>query len=308
MTKEVEEELRKIPVISWVTKKSKQVILPGLDGLTLYDLWELYSVGIVKGAFSTRASSIAFNFFMAIFPFLLFLLNLIPFIWFIDDFQLKFLVYIENLLPPQTAGFFDEIFADIAGNQRVGLLSFVFFLSIFLMSNGINAIFEGFESSYHSQVNRSFIKQYLVAIGVSIIMALLLLLTVIMAVFLTFMIEDLRDFGLFSDSAIWINIGKYAVILIMLYVAVGTLYYFGTREGRVHKFFSVGALATTLLIVLTTFLFGIYIENFNSYNELYGSIGALLILMVYIWLNSNILLLGFELNASIGRLRHKHKL
>lgn len=307
MTKEVEEELKKIPVISWVAKKSKQVFLPGLDGFTLYNLWELYSVGILKGAFSTRASSIAFNFFMAVFPFLLFLLNLIPFIWFIDDFQLKFLIYIEQRLPPQTIDFFDEIFADIAANQRAGLLSFVFILSIFLMANGINAVFEGFESSYHSQVNRSFFRQYFVAIGVSIIMALLLLSTVILGVYLTYMIENLRDFGLFSNNVFWVKIGGFVILLLMVYIGVAVLYYFGTREGREHKFFSIGALATTMLMVLATFLFSIYIENFSSYNELYGSIGALLILMVYIWLNSNILLLGFELNASLGRLKYKKK-
>lgn len=303
MTKEVEEELKKIPVISWVARKSKQIILPGLDGLTLYDLWELYSVGIIKGAFSTRASSIAYNFFMAIFPFLLFLLNLIPFVWFIDDFQFKFLGYVDSLLPSQTRGFFNEIFADIAGHQRVGLLSIVFFLSIFLMANGINAIFEGFESSYHNHINRSFLRQYLVAIGVSIIVALLLLTTVITTIYLTYIIENLRDFGLFSDSIVWAEMGRYAVFIVMVYIGVATLYFLGTREGRTHKFFSVGALATTVLIILTTYLFAVYIDNFSSYNELYGSIGALLILMVYIWLNSNILLLGFELNASLSRLK-----
>ena len=86
------------------------------------------------------------------------------------------------------------------------------------------------------------------------------------------------------------------------------LYYFGTREGKQSRFFSIGALFTTLLIILTSYLFGIYIENFSQYNELYGSIGALLILLLYIWLNSNILLLGFELNASLNRLKKKAKL
>ncbi|HET8808731.1 MAG TPA: YihY/virulence factor BrkB family protein [Flavobacteriaceae bacterium] len=306
MTKEVEDKLKKIPVLGWIVRKSKQIILPGMEGLSLYDLWEIYSLGIIKGAFSLRANSISFNFFMAIFPFLLFLLNLIPFIWFIDDFQLKFLVFVDKLLPPQTHEFFGDIFTDIASNQRVGLLSFVFVLSIFLMANGINAIFEGFESSYHTQINRSFVRQYVVAIGVSIIVALLLLLTVIATIYLTYMIENLRDFGLFSDSVVWAEIGRYAVFVVMVYIGVATLYYLGTREGRLHRFFSVGALFTMLLIVLTTFLFAIYINNFSTYNELYGSIGALLILMVYIWLNSNILLLGFELNASLNKMRKKH--
>merc|ERR1711939_103638 len=99
------------------------------------------------------------------------------------------------------------------------------------------------------------------------------------------------------------KMGRYLVFVLLIYNAVATLYYFGTKEGRNSRYFSVGAFFTTLLIMLTTFLFSIYIENFSTYNKLYGSIGALLILMVYIWLNANILLLGFELNASINRLK-----
>ena len=97
-------------ILNWLEKKSKAIILPGLEGLSLYDLGEIYTVGIVKGTFSTRASSIAFSFFMAIFPFLLFILNLIPFVWFIDDFHLKLLAFLDSLLPPQTSSFFNEIF------------------------------------------------------------------------------------------------------------------------------------------------------------------------------------------------------
>ncbi len=303
MIKRLEERLKKIPVLGWITRKSKQIILPGMDGLSLYDLWELYTVGIAKGAFSTRASAISFDFFMAIFPFLLFLLNLIPFIWFIEDFQSKLIVFIDQLLPPQTTGFFNDMFYDIANTPRAGLLSFVFLLSIYLMANGINGIFTGFRSSYHTHVFRGFWRQYIVAVGVSLIVALLLLSTVIATVYLTYTIENLREYGVFRDSVGWVNAARYLVFVIMIYIGVATLYFFGTREGRKSKFFSVGALFTTLLIMLTTFLFGVYITNFSSYNELYGSIGALLILMVYIWINANILLLGFELNAVLTRMR-----
>ena len=303
MSEEVEKELKKIPGLSWLIKQAKKIIFPGLEGLSLYDLWEIYSVGIIKGTFSTRAGSIAFSFFMAIFPFLLFILNLIPYVWFIDDFQLEVLAFMDTLLPPQTSEFFNEIFADIVNNPRGGLLSITFILSIFLMTNGINAIFTGFEFSYHTTINRSIIRQYLVALGTSIIIALMLLLSVIAFVYLTYIIEDLKAIGIFSDNLYWAQIGRYLVFVLLIYNAVAILYYFGTKEGRNSRYFSVGAFFTTLLIMLTTFLFSIYIENFSTYNKLYGSIGALLILMVYIWINANILLLGFELNASINRLK-----
>lgn len=291
--------------IHWWTSNAKEVILPGFEGLSLYDLIIIFYAGIVKGTFSARASAISFSFFMALFPFLLFVLNLIPFVNFIDDFQIQFLAFIDSLLPPDTKDFFNDIFFDIAARKRGGLLSFVFLLSIFLMANGVNAVFTGFEFSYHTRVNRSIIKQYVIAVGVSIILALLLLITVVVTVYLTYLTEDLKSVGVVGDAVIWADVGRYITFVIMVYIAIATLYYFGTKEGRLSRFFSIGAFFSTFLTVVTTFLFGLYIENFSAYNELYGSIGALLILMVYIWINSNILLLGFELNASLLKLRKK---
>lgn len=288
-------------------RKTRSILLPGMDGLTAYDLWEIYSGGIIQGTFSTRASAIAFSFFMALFPFLIFILNLIPYIDFIDDFQLEFLVFMDSLLPPTTSDLFNDIFYDIASTPRGGLLSFAFVLSILLMTNGINAIFTGFEFSYHTHANRSIVRQYIIAVGVSIVMALLLLTTVIIAVYLTYAVDDLNDLGFVFEKLFTSQLMTYAAFILLIYIAVATLYYFGTREGRQLHFFSIGALFTTLLIMLTTYLFGLYIENFSNYNELYGSIGALLVLMIYIWLNSNILLLGFELNASIIKLKKKFK-
>lgn len=288
-------------------RRARKIILPGMDGLSLYDLWVIYSGGIIEGTFSTRASAIAFSFFMAVFPFLLFILNLIPYITIIDDFQIEFLIFMDSLLPPTTSETFEDIFLDIANNPRGGLLSFAFILSIFLMTNGVNAIFTGFEFSYHTHKNRSIVRQYIIAVGVSIIMALLLLITVIIWVYLTYAVDDLSELGVLFEKTITSQLLIYSVLVLLIYMAVATLYYFGTKEGRQTSFFSPGALFTTILIMITTFLFGLYIENFSSYNELYGSIGALLVLMVYIWLNSNILLLGFELNASLLKMRKNFK-
>lgn len=291
----------------WWRRKTKKIILPGLEGLSLYNLWIIYWGGIVKGTFSTRASSIAFSFFMAIFPFLLFILNLIPYITFIDDFQIQFLLFMDTLLPPETSDFFGTIFEDIANTPRGGLLSVAFFLSIFLMTNGVNAIFTGFEFSYHTKNNRSIPRQYAVAVGVSLILALLLLISVIGAVYMTYAIDDLSNLGIDVAGGFGEDLIKYIGFVILIYSAVSILYYFGTREARQARFFSIGALFTTILIMITTFLFSLYITNFSNYNELYGSIGALLILMFYIWLNSNMLLLGFELNASLIKLKKKFK-
>lgn len=310
MSQHIEEKLDKIPVVNLIVRFFKQIKLPGFEGLSIYDLLELYVLGIAKGAITTRASAIAFSFFTAIFPFLLFVVILIPYIP-IANFPNEFEQFLNSFLPPQTSDFFfSNIFENISGSGGAGILSSVFLLSMLLMANGVNAVFSGFENSYHEQLTRSVFRQYLYAFGIALILAVLVLLTVaVFGYFQIYIIQPLfqgitgKD-ALKSDSGLgWIIFAKYLFFVFMVYLATATLYYFGTKEGRQTRFFSVGALLTTLLIILTSYLFGIYIDNFSQYNELYGSIGALLILLLYLWLNSNILLLGYELNATLRRLK-----
>lgn len=310
MSQPIEEKLDKIPVINLVVRFFKGIRLPGFEGLSVYDLLELYVLGIVNGALTTRASAIAFSFFTAIFPFLLFVIILIPIIP-IDGFQKELLEFLEYFLPPQTSDFFmSNIFENIEGNENAGLLSSVFLLSMLLMANGVNAVFSGFENSYHEQLSRNIIQQYLYALGIALILVILVLMTV--AFFIYFQIYVIQpiyerltghDVAESNSGIGWVIFAKYAFFILMIYIATATLYYFGTKEGRHTRFFSIGALLTTLLIISTSYLFGIYIDNFSQYNKLYGSIGALLILLLYLWLNSNILLLGYELNATLRGLR-----
>ncbi len=302
MSKPIEDKLNKIPVINILVTIGKRIVLPGFEGLSVYDLIEIYVMGIIKGTFSARASAISWSFFLSLFPFLLFLLNLIPYVP-IENFETNFFEFVNSALPKQSSDFFSGIFEDISSNPRGGLLSTVFILSILFMTNGINAVFSGFEYSYHVTLNRNFVKQYVVALGVSIIVASLLLITVIGTLYFSYLVDDLNKIGVVDDTVFWLTIGKYALFVFMIFVIIATLFYFGTSEGKQNKFFSPGAFMTTLLIIVTTYLFGIYIDNFSNYNQLYGSIGAMLILMLYIWLNANLLLLGFELNASLNQLR-----
>ena len=266
----------------------------------------MYVSGILKGTLSSRAGSISFSFFMALFPFLLFLLNLIAFIP-IDNFDNVLLDFLERLLPSDSQSFFTDIFNDIRVKQRAGLLSSVFLLSIFLTANGVSSIFSGFEGSYHVELSRSLFRQYLFSMMVSILLAFLLLFGVVAFVFFEIYILNNLE-SLIPSEINWIRWAQILFYIILTYLSVTILYFFGTIEGKKTKFFSPGALMTCLLIILTTYLFGVYIENFSTYNQLYGSIGALLIFLIYIWLNSNMLLLGFELNATLNRLKNQDQL
>ncbi|MEK9608925.1 MAG: YihY/virulence factor BrkB family protein [Flavobacteriaceae bacterium] len=298
----LKEKLKSIPVVKNLIGFLEALKIPGYVGFSFYDLIEMYTAGIVKGALSSRAGSIAFSFFMALFPFLLFILNLIAFIP-IANFDAVLFDFIELLLPQESQGFFTDIFTDIRQKQRTGLLSSVFILSIFLTANGVSSIFSSFEGSYHVDLSRSFIRQYLYSMMVGVLLAVLLLVGVAALIFFEiFIFKNLDE--LIPSTVNWIRMGQLFFYTILIYVSVAILYYFGTIEGKKNRFFSPGALMTCLLILMTTYLFGIYIENFSTYNQLYGSIGALLIFLFYIWLNSSVLLLGFELNATLNRLKN----
>jgi ribonuclease BN len=294
--------LLSLPIIRHLIQFLKSIPL-SKNAFSLYDLLEMYISGLIKGTLTHRASAIAYSFFLAIFPFLLFILNLIPYIP-IDHFQVDFWIFIDGLLPPGTHQFFSDIFFDIAEKRRGSLLSSVFFLSIFLMTNGIMAIFGGFEFSYHIQLTRTYVKQYLYALMVAIILSLLVLFVVITFMgYEIYLVPYLEEINFLTDNETLLKVSKLGFVAVMTYIATSILFYFGTIEGRESKFFSVGSTFTTILFGVTTYLFGIYIENFSQYNQLYGSIGALLIFLLYIWINSNILLLGFELNATLLKLK-----
>ena len=297
----------KFPLLRWIINFIKSIKLPGLTGLSLYDLLEMYILGIIHGALTIRASAIAFSFFMAIFPFLLFILILIPYIP-IDGFQNDFLSVLNTTLPPTTSDFFNNNIFDNINNQSTGgLLSSVFIVSIFLMANGVNAIFSGFQNSYHQQLNRNFINQYIHAIGVSLLLVVILLLTIaglgFIEIYVVHPIYENLDFLDSSSELVWLNILKFLFFSLMIYIGISVLYYFGNSKLERTSFYSIGALLTMILVILNSFLFSVYIDNFSSYNQLYGSIGALVVLMFYLWLNAIILILGFELNTSLQKLK-----
>ena len=305
MSVEIEQKIEKIPIIRNLMHVTQKVKLPWLEGLSLYDLLEIYIVGIVEGAITYRAGAVAFSFFMALFPFALFILNLIPFIP-IEGFQQDFLKFLEDSVPPNTYEAVASIINDILNNSYQGLLSSGFLLSIFLMANGLNAILGGFESSHHVIIKRGFLKQYLVALGMSVVLSLLLLVTVATTIVFEVFIQTTKLENVFNNTVQFIEIGRYGFLMLMILITSSILLKFGTKETANASFISIGSVFTTILIIISSYFFGIWVVKFSKYNELYGSIGTLLIMMFYIWLNCMILLLGFELNTSINRLKRRN--
>ena len=304
MSKEIEEKIAKISVLRNLVRPLKKIKLPKLEGLSFYDLLELYGLGIAESAFSYHASAIAFSFFMALFPFALFILNLIPFIP-LENFQEDFLHFIDNGVPPNTYYAIEAIVKDIMETSHQGLLSSGFILSILLMTNGVNAVLGGFEMSTHITITRTFFRQYFISLAISLVLSFILIITVAAIVIAEVVIQKINIYGYITNVAL-IEWSRYGFIILMILITTSILYKYGAKETSKISFISFGAVFTTVLIIVSSYVFGIYVEKFARYNELYGSIGTLLVLMFYIWINCMVLLLGFELNATISKLKRKN--
>jgi len=305
MSLELEHKLERVPVLKYLVRFGKTVKLPYSEGLTLYHLMELYITGIVKGDLSYRAGAIAFSFFMSLFPFALFLLNLIPYIP-LQGFQEDFMQFVSDNVPPNTYDAIKGILDDILHNSQGGLLSVGILLAILLMSNGINALLSGFQNSLHITIKRTYFRQYALAIGLSLVFTTVLIVTVATIVTLEVIIHSLTSRGFLSDDVYLLQLGRYAVLIAMVLTITSLMFKFAAKETRTSAFFSYGSVLSTVLFGLTSYGFGIYVLRFAKYNQLYGSIGTLLVLMLYIWINCFILLLGFELNALIHKLKRKN--
>ena len=171
------------------------------------------------------------------------------------------------------------------------------------MANGLNAILGGFESSRHVIVKRGFLQQYLIALALSLVLSVLLLITVAAIVIFEVFIQKTIIQDVLSDNIPIIILSRYAFVILMILITISILFKFGTKNKNKQPLITIGSMFTTILVIITSYFFGIWVIKFSKYNELYGSIGTLLIMMFYIWINCMILLLGFELNSIISKLK-----
>lgn len=271
----------------------------GFNGLSIYDVAIFFIKGLQEGAITTRASSLAFNFFLAFFPSIIVFFTLIPYIP-ISGFQETLMEILSNILPPSTNVATFNTLEDIINNQRGGLLSIGFVLALYFSTNGMSSLIQAFNSSYHIRENESILKHQLLSIILTIILSALVFLTIILIIFGKAAILYLIEYEIISQNQITLlNIAKWVILTFMLFIGITIIFNFGHSIKSRTKIFSPGALLATLFIILTSVFFSYYIDNFSQYNKIYGSIGTLIIILLWIYFNAIILLIGFELNASI---------
>ncbi len=279
---------------------TKLVVLPGFKPLPLYTVAIFFFKEITKDALINKASSLAYNFMLAIFPAIIFLFTLIPYIP-ISNFQDQLLSLIEMVLPKNAFLAVETTLEDIVKNQNAGLLSFGFVFALFFATNGVHNLMKAFNKSSLVIENRTWLKQRWVALQLTFIIALGLILGLGIITVSEYVFGLLRS-EIRLNKSFWIfiiDLARWIILTANYFFTISLLYRYGPAKSKKWKFNSPGSWLATVLAILTFWGFAYYINNFGTYNKIYGSIGTLIVMMIWMYINSLIILIGFELNASI---------
>ncbi|MGB1185173.1 MAG: YihY/virulence factor BrkB family protein [Schleiferiaceae bacterium] len=281
---------------------------PLFDGLSLWDVLSFFVKGIYEGAISTRAGSVSFSFFLALFPGIIFIFTLIAYLP-LDAFQDELFKVLADVLPPSTHDMAFDAISDILTIKRGGLLSVTFAAALVFATNGTLSLISNLGISYHNINVKNFWLQYFSALLLTIGLTVLIMIAIVALIFSQGFTSWLIDLGYLSEYATeliyWVRLG---VLLIAILLGISLVYNYGPVRTRNWRFISPRSILATILIITSSQAFGFYVENFSTYNKFYGSIGTLLIMLLWIYVNAFGLIIGFELNASVSGAKNDREL
>lgn len=290
--------------VSFVIRRSKRVFLPGFQRLPLFDVVRFFFLQARKSGFSERAAAVAYNFIMTIPPTVIFLFTLIPYLPIPKDFVQQVFSLIRDVVPGEknNEGLIKFI-SDILNNQRTALLSTGFILAMLFSSNAVMGIMRSFDKNYIGFRKRKTLHQRWVAIRLTFILFVLFFVCILALIMQG---AVLRWLGVKNSMLIWvIHNFRWVLIVLLIFFSIAFIYRYAPAVHKRWKFLNPGSILATFLVIFFTAGFSYWVNNFSRYNELYGSIGTVLILMLLIYFNSLVLLIGFELNVSINSLKHE---
>ncbi|MEJ8756162.1 YihY/virulence factor BrkB family protein [Pontibacter sp. H259] len=270
---------------------------------SVYEVADVLLGELRLDSITKRASYMAFNFTLAIFPSIIFLFTLIPYIPSVLQLDLSesILNFIADFLPSEMYTVAYGTIEDIVNKPRGGLLSFGFLFALVLSTNGIMSLMDAFDKKYHTFYKRTYVKKRLMATVLTVALSLILFTAVAAIFFGQWILDALVFYEVVTESYTYtlIVILKYVAIVLLFLLATSLIYYYVPAIEDKWPFFSAGAVVATGLIFLVSMIFSMYISAFDTYNKFYGSIGALIGLMIWLDFISMILILGFEINVSI---------
>lgn len=279
----------------------RKLVLPGFQGVPLFDVLNFFVEGLMKGSITTRAKALSFSFFMALFPMLLFMFTLLPYFP-VHGILEELYTNLQELLPTNVYRPVIETINEVFNHKHNTLLSVGFLATLFVSVNGMDSIIQAFNQSTNTIETRSFAKRKLICLYLVVLMYFLI--TFVLSIMLGYkkLMMYFIDTGILTKN-FWyyaLNVGRWVISVGLTMAIISGIYYVAPVKKQRLGFFSAGSTLATVLFFLTTGGFNFYISNFSKYNALYGSIGTLIILLLWIYLSACILLIGYELNISIA--------
>ncbi|GMQ29262.1 YihY/virulence factor BrkB family protein [Algoriphagus confluentis] len=277
----------------------------------LYDVIRIFIQQLKKDDINERAGSMAFSYTMALFPLLLFILNLIPYIQ--DIYPLvtteNILAFVRGIIPLGIYQNIESTLMDIVSKPRQSLLSFGFFFALFASTQGVVSMMDSFNSVYRTRENRGFFGTRLIAISIVVALVLTIIAASLVMILGEILINRVDELHVFNSSFMYFlfNSLKFFILLAVFFITSAFIFRFAPAVHDKWNFFSIGAQLSGFLITLGFYGFIFYLENFASYNKLYGSIGTLIALMLWLYLTSIFVLVSFEVNVSLDLAEEKQK-
>ncbi|NII28048.1 YihY/virulence factor BrkB family protein [Pseudoflavitalea sp. X16] len=300
----LERILLNLPPVRFVTERSKHIVLPGFDRVPLYDVGAFFIQQVNKVGLTERASAVSYNFIMAIPPMCLFLFTLIPQLPFIRQRSIRWQLrnLITEMIPaPEYNASIIEFVDSFWASSRIGLISVGFVMLIFFASNGMMGLMRSFNKNYIGFQRRTGIQTRWTAIKLTLLMMGLIFACLLL---LSLQGQVLRWLGIKSDFVkTVIRILRWIFLIALIFYAYGFIYKYAPAIKKRWRIISPGSILATFLSILSTIGFSWFVSMFGKYNALYGSIGTIIVLMIVIYINSLVLLIGYELNVSIHSLK-----
>lgn len=277
------------------------IVLPGFKGFSIYQISRFFVRAIQQGSIITRASAISFKLFMAFFPMILLVLSIIPFIP-IPELESQLLSTFAELLPTDVYSFVEETLRDLT-KKRSTLLSFTFLTVLYLASNSMNAILLGFSDSTNITQKRNALKQRLISIALIISLSLMLFIAILLITTsdAVFAYLDAEGYSFDLAQRIGVVAAKWLVVILLIGASIALLFNAGDTHSASFQLVSPGVILSTLLLIIASQGMVWIFNNISNYNALYGSIGAIIAVQIWIYVNMIILLVGFELDTSIDK-------
>lgn len=291
-----------LAILKWapvriITDLMKRVVLPGFEGLSLYEVSKFFYLEMKNISLTERCAAVTYNFVMAIPPSMLFLFALVPYLP-LKDAEHTILSMVRLIAPTQGVyKSISRVVTDFINTEQRQVLSFGILLTLYFSSNGIMGLMRSFDNSEHVYVQRSGLRRRWVAIKLTF-----LLYGVVILAMVAFIIQTQWVNKIIQKIFVSVLLGKALSILLLVFVvlcAISVIYSYGPSISHKFRFISPGSVFATMLFVIATYGFYYLANNFINYNKVYGSIGTLIAFMVWIWLNTMVILIGFELNVSI---------